>query len=152
MGLGNFIENTEQQFFEKMKSKYGLEIAEPVKSIVEWARNKELFVEFSGEQDMSCSPLVHHKGQKIKLIVIWTSGTIYLPFTFGKKGPFHGDEDKRTELIDRFRRIPVGFDSAKTTSKVKTNPKIHLGSLKRDNVPGKFIDVLEWELQEIMKS
>lgn len=152
MSLSNLLESTEQDFFEKMRSKYGSEIAIPVKSIVEWARSKELSVEFSGEQDMSCSPFVHHKGQKVKLIVIWTSGTIYLPFTFGKKGPFYGDEDKRAELVQRFRKIPVGFDSIRTTSKTKTNPKIHLGSLRREKVPEKFIEVLEWELEAIKKS
>lgn len=153
MLLNDLFKSGEKEFLQKIQSKYGIEVAEPVKKIVEWARNKKLDVKFSGKQDMSCSPTVYHKERDIKLIVIWTSGTIYLPFTFGKNGPFCDSEAKRIELMRRFKDIPVNFDSSKPKSGVITSdPKIHLGSLRRENVLENFLTVLKWELQEIKES
>ncbi len=54
--------SNETPFLEKMKSKYGIEVSEPVKKIIKWVRNNHLDVKFSGKQDMSCYPSVYHNG------------------------------------------------------------------------------------------
>lgn len=140
----------EADYLGEIMSKFGDQVSKAVERIIVWSREKGLEILFSGKQDKSCSPVLQHDGCAIKLIVVWTSGTIYLPFNFGRNAPFFQDIAKREELIVRFKSIPVAFDTSKPSPGTKqSNPKIHLGSLRSEERVEKFIQVLEWELSEL---
>lgn len=141
---------SEEDYLKEIESKYREQAARAVRRIINWAREKDLEILFSGKQDKSCSLILHLNGNAVKLIVIWTSGTIYLPFEFGKNGPFFEKPNKREELVERFKAIPVSFDSSKGKPGTQSNPKIHLGSLRSQERVEKFIQVLTWELNELL--
>lgn len=140
----------EISFFKELEARRGTEEAMIARKILEWATSKTSRVVWGkGKQYGTFSPTLDHEGMAHKPVQVWTDGS--LPIWFGEmrnKPPF-SDELKRLEILRRLNEIP-GLDLTNTA--IDKYPNISLSTLNSEAALKRFLETLDWVVEEISSS
>jgi len=140
----------EKSFFQELGSRRSSEDAEVARKILEWAKNNlPRFWWGKGKQDGSFIPILDHNNISYYPIAVWTYGKVEIQFQWLKTRPPFDSESKRKELLDRLNRIPgvqIPVDA------ITLRPNIFLSVFKEEDALKRFLEILEWVVQEIKAS
>lgn len=140
----------EDSLLEELQTKGRREEAEIAKSILEWARDRSLRVLWGeNERYGNFYVMIEHSNVVHHLIAVSTgqkSG--YVQLQFGKllqTAPFD-DESKRREFLIRLNEIE-GIELPENS--IERYPGIFLPTLKEKKVLARFLEALDWSIEEI---
>lgn len=136
----------EESFFEELASRKP-EALEPTREIFEWARREALRVSYgSGKKYGTFSPILEHDGTEYKFISAWTDGSGGVWFGDIRTKPPFTDEAKRLEFLRRLNEVP-GFDMPEKA--IDKYPTIRLTDLGKADAREKFLEALDWFVEEV---
>ena len=134
----------EASFFKEVE---GEEYEPGMRKVFEWAKAKTPDIRFGRGKDYgSFTPVFNHKGLELKLITGWTSGGIQIVFGYIQNQPPFEDEAKRIQFLNRLNSIS-GISLPGEV--LKRYPSINASILKDDAVLNKFLQALDWALEQM---
>lgn len=137
----------ELTFLETLKKEGGAEEADVARSILDWVKKRSLRIWWGrGSRDGSFFPMLDWKGGKHSFVSVWTYGRLEIQFQYMKERAPFDDERKRQELRHRLNEIP-GVDIPVDTLALR--PRIELSTLADKAAREKFLQVLDWFIQEV---
>ncbi len=140
----------ETSFFQDLQTRRGLEEVKTARQILEWAQAKGLRIWWGqGKVYGSFFPIFDFQNEAYLLISVWTYGTIEVQFKELKKRPPFDNEAKRIELLQRLNELP---NVSLPPDAIERRPSLALATLKDESVLKKFLDTLEWVINEIKAS
>lgn len=140
----------EPSFFQELESRRGVEELNVARKIFEWTQIRKLRIWWGrGKKMGSFFPMFDYQGEKNLLISVWTYGTIEVQFQWMQTRPPFDNEAKRLELLHRLNDLPgVSLPS----DAISRRPSLALATLTDEAVLKKFLDTLDWVIQEIKSS
>lgn len=139
----------ERQFMEDLRTRRGSSEMEVARSILEWAKARGLRVWWGkGQQHGSFFPMLDHGGRSYSSISVWTSGGIEMQFQHMNAGSFSAME-KRAELREWLIAIP-GIELPEDA--LRRRPSFPLTPLVDADARRRFLDVLDWVVEEILNA
>jgi hypothetical protein len=137
----------ETSFFEELRQRRGESEAEVARKILAWGTANALQICWGkGSKVGSFYATLNHEEKKHYTTVVWTYGSIEIPFrTMLTRKPFD-DQARRLELRDRLNAIP-GVEIP--ADGINRNPSIPLAALGDDAAMAQFLAVLDWYVSEI---
>jgi hypothetical protein len=146
VGAGQGKQWDEPSFFEALEAR-GPEAIHAARQIQAWAKENGARIEYGrGKQMGSMVPAFIHGAKPYYLFAAWTYGTIEIYFQWLKVKPPFDDRSKRLELLERLNDVP-GINIQ--PDGIDRRPSIGLGMLAGPEVMPRFLEVLDWTLQEI---
>ena len=137
----------EVSFLEALKERRGTEEVDVARTILDWAKKLSLRLWWGrGSRDGSFWPLLDWKGNKNSVVSVYTYGRAQVQFGELKKRPPFDDEAKRKELRARLNQIP---DVDIPADAINLYPPIRLSTLTNKAALEKFLEVLDWLVQEV---
>lgn len=136
----------ENSFFEEL-TKNNSDVVPVAKAILDWGKKiTDDFFWGKGYNYGSFAPAFEHNGVRFYPGLIFTYGNIEIQFKHLKKlTPFQSEELRR-KLLDRLNQIPGVSISDK---KIDARPSIPLKLLMPEKSLEKFLDILQWTVDEI---
>lgn len=145
------VEWNESTFTEEITKHYPKQV-EIVKQIFNWSKKNMSEIWWGkGKATGSFIPLLHHKGINSQLFVVWTNGSIQIPFGTMKTRPPLDDENKRMSIFDQLNSIP-GIHIPRELALAGKYPSFSISILENPDALNKFFEVLDWAVQLIKLS
>ncbi len=139
----------ETSFFKDLEEKYGTEEVIVARKIYDWAKIKQLRIWWGeGKSNGSFIPVIDYNGTGYTLIALWTYGKIEMQFQYMKTKPFD-DMSKRLEFLHKLNEIQ-GISIPE--SSLNQRPNFPLMNIKDEVTLKKFLEILDWAINEIKKS
>ena len=139
----------ETRFFEEMSEKFEENENNAVKKIYEWSIKNKFRIKWGkGKQDGSFYPFLDKNNKSHHLFVVWTYGTVEVPFEHMKKEPPFDDDFKRKELLGKLNNLP-NIDLSE--DKIHIRPGIKLSVFKNQKLIDDFLDIWDWFVDEIKR-
>jgi hypothetical protein len=139
----------EASFFQELGTQ-APEAVEPARAIFKWATiHASRIMWGKGKQYGTYTPVIEHGGGEHKPIQVWTDDYFYVMFGDMKNRPPFIDEHKRLELLRRLNDIEGVTVPRKGIDK---HPSIPLTTLNNDTALERFLEVLNWLVQEIRRT
>jgi len=137
----------ETSFLDELTTRRGEAEAEVARRILRWSEQNGCLLWWGkGVQSGSFFPMVDHLDDEYWTISVWTYGTAEIQFIWmRRKRPFDA-EAKRRELRDKLNAIPGITIPEKGIEK---QPSIPLRVFTAPGVLERFLEVLEWMVEEI---
>lgn len=133
-------------FFEDLNARTGSEDCTAARSIMDWAREKNLGSLWGkGRTYGTYYPLLDHKGKSHRIFAMYTSGKI--EFGFGSF-PLEPEEERR-ELMSRLQSIK---DVSFPPEAISTWASFPLSALRTDAGLHSFFDTVDWAIKKIKAS
>ena len=137
----------EPSFFLALEERATLEDAAAARRILEGARARGLRIGWGkGRVDGSFTPELNHRGTPHKFFRFYTNGSVEVLFEYLYYQPPFDDESMRLELL---RRLNEMSDVNIPADKITKRPTVPLSLLKDDAVMERFLETLDWILEEI---
>jgi len=135
----------ETSFFQELQRRDADE-AEVARKVLDWAKEKDLWIFWGkGKQFGTFSPAMENRPAR-SLIVVWTIGYIQINFGYMPNLPPFDDETKRLEFLKRLNEIPGVDIPADAITKF---PNITSSALKDEPILQRFLETLDWVVQQI---
>ncbi|WP_192822619.1 hypothetical protein [Rufibacter sp. LB8] len=140
---------TQETFFAELTKLCGTHEASIAKRLLEFVEPKVTRIRYGrGHQLGSYQPVYHRNGHDYRLFGIWTSGYIETYFQYYKDQPAFKEESKRLEFLERLNQIE-GVNISR--DKIALRPSFKLNLLADESQLQKFMQVVDWLLEEIKK-
>jgi len=140
----------EQSFFVALESKVSSDELIVARKLLEWAKaNGHRIWWGRGAKYGSFCPVLDHKGKEFWAMIVNTGGYMSIPFQPLQKRPPFDDSNRRMEFLHRLNQIE-GIDLPDDA--INRYPSVYLSTLTNKNVFKKFIEVLEWFVEEVRSS
>lgn len=138
----------EESFFKNLEEKRGLEEANIVRKIFEWARNNDLLSDPWGRGEISGSftPKFVFKNNKTSLFTIYSSGDMQIPFGHIKRTPPFDTDKSRVDLIQRINQT---LNLSIPNNSVNKYPSIPIFHFKNNDLLNKFIEIFDGVIEKI---
>lgn len=139
----------EGSFFKALTDRRGSAEAQAARAVFDWAKAKMTRVVFGrGQTHGSFIPVYDHGATAHYPIVCWTYGTVEVQFYWFSKPPFDS-EDKRKDLLSRLNAI-AGVHLP--TDSITRRPGIPFSALMKTESLQRFLETLQWYLDEVRKA
>jgi len=136
-------------FFKDFEDRHNIEGGLVARKIFDWAQSRHLRNWWGeGKRDGSFFPIFDHNGIDYTLIALWTNGSIEVQFQHMKGKPFN-DKAMRLELLNRLNNIE---GIAIPDEAITRRPTIPLSVFSDESVLKKFLETLEWAINQIKES
>ena len=137
----------EASFLQSLEAKRGAAEAKTAKRILEWTRDRSLRIWWGrGQIDGSFFPMLDYGGEKHFSVSVWTSGVVEIQFQHMLTRPPFDAEEKRVELLNRLNEA---LSLAIPRDRIDRRPGFPLSTLTDDVALGKFLDALDWFVQQV---
>jgi len=133
----------EQTFFEALGQRVGPAATQAALAVLDWARPRAQILFGSGGKSGSIIPQFDNK---IRLLSMWTNGRVQIQLGGLKGKPPFNDESTRRSLVERLSQIP-GINISEDS--IDKYPSFGMTILADDQVRSKFLDVLQWAVNQI---
>ncbi|WP_066832767.1 hypothetical protein [Rufibacter ruber] len=141
---------TQDAFFDELFNQCGSREAGIAKELLDYFTPKVTRVRYGrGHQLGSYQPVFHRNGHDYRLFGVWTNGYVEMYFQYYKDQPAFQHEQKRLELLERLNQIE-GVSIAR--DKVTMRPSFRLHLLTDEKQLQKFIEVIDWIIEEVQNS
>jgi hypothetical protein len=134
----------EASIYADIQRRHGPELLRTAQKIAEWIKQTTEVWYGRGSKDGSMGLLVTANGRKSTPLVLWTYGTVEVPFPWMKK-PFDTPE-KREELRERLNGIE-GVNLP--TDAIYKRPGIPIATFSNEERLRSFLDVMDWCVREL---
>ena len=136
----------DDEFFQKLETDIGVDEANTARKILDWAKDKGFDIIWPGG---SLSLEFNYNNINYKLLKIFTTGLLELSFAYLKKSlPFDNDS-KRLELLKYFNEVSSFPKLSNDKIHARPGEGISISMLKNEYDYQKFLNAIEWFLEEI---
>jgi len=139
----------EKSFFEELEKNNGIEVRDIAKKLISYFENKVTEIWYGeGKTIGSVIPIltinrVHHF-----IFSIWTDGKIEIPFQWMKKKKAFSNVEMRKKILSRLNQLEgVNIKD----DRIDKRPWIYVKELKNKDNYTKFINLMDWILDEYEK-
>ncbi len=137
----------ESSFFAELMQKKGPDAAQTARAILDWANRTVTRVWWGrGGQDGSMVVIYEVGGTTYYLATLWTYGRVEIGFQYLRSRPPFTDPALRQELLRRLNEVP---NVNLTADSIDKRPSIPLADLQSEASRARFLDALEWAIQQI---
>lgn len=131
-------------FFAKLEESRGATEAGIGRRLFGWLQEQGCAMTWgSGTGYGTCYAKVDTTAGQYRVLQMWTNGDVMLPFMYKTLGAF-ADDDTREELRRRLNELP----GVKLPPRPK-GPSFKLSVLASEDVYGRFLDILVWEIEGV---
>ena len=137
----------EQSFMDDLPKKVSPEDVSVVKKLLAWTHKNQFRIWWGqGSQNGSCYPIIDLPNSSHQFFSLWTNGKIEIEFQWMRRYPQFADPEKLLTVLRMLNEIP-GVRIAEEA--VKGRPSFSVSVLRDEKNYSRFIDAVEWLLQEI---
>jgi len=139
----------EQSFFAKIEEQVGKQQAEVARKLYDWSATKtNRFTWGRGIQYGSVYPVLDDSRGKQRLFVLWTSGSLVIPFDVVRMSQPFSDPEKRKEVVRRLNEIE-GIEWGEEV--IDRWPSLPMSSLVSPTAFEQFLATMEWIWEQIQQ-
>ena len=139
----------EPSFWEALQDRRGNAEVSVARKILDWSKSRTMRILWGkGASNGSFIPVLNHKNVDYQLFAVYTYGTVEIHFQYLKSAPPFDSEELRLQLRSRLNEIP-SVSISQDAITITRRPSIPLATLSSEASLSRFLEVMEWAIQQI---